>query len=333
MAWSWELLMQAFRGLGGTAVNFARKPGASGRGLVPIDPIKTVALHVPEKLIVPVHDLEFVSGRLKVKDAAAIGGAERSFLDNYLDGISWGGGGRTEALTFMQGLRELPEAVRDLLISDFGMEPLFEGGEEMAQQWYLENRRVRWRDKAVFAPLIELIDHDPAATPIADREGIALGGKFEGDVRIKRSDADPFLFFRRSSYASPEPVAFSQPLSMDVKGTTIEIAKIVNMSSKLNNVAVPDFVREDNTLKISCLLIGGPGFPRLPRGIFRTMTKDLALPSADQTFDVILHNNRMLFLKLLAALEPHEGPMISTLRKVARYQLEAMSWCIGAREL
>lgn len=332
MAWSWELLLQAFRGLGGTAVNFARKPG-SRRGLVPIDPSMNAVLHVPEKLIVAVQDLEFVNGRLKVTSSATIGNAERSFLDNYLDGISWGGGGRDEALAFMQSLRELPDDVRQLLITEFGIEPLLEGGEEIAQQWYLENRRVRWRDKAVFAPLVELIDHAASAMPFADREGIALGGKFEGEIRIRRSDADPFLFFRRNGYASPEPVAFSQPLSMDVRGSTIEIAKIVNLSSKLGSVAVPDYVREGNALNVSCLLIGGSGFPRLPRGVFKAMTKDMQLPSADQTFDVILHNNRILFLKLLAVLEPYEGTMITTLRKVARYQLEAMSWCIGTREL
>jgi hypothetical protein len=41
----------------------------------------------------------------------------------------------------------------------------------------------------------------------------------------------------------------------------------------------------------------------------------------------------MRFLRLLEALEPYEGGMIATLRKTARYQLEATSYHIGTGEL
>jgi hypothetical protein len=41
----------------------------------------------------------------------------------------------------------------------------------------------------------------------------------------------------------------------------------------------------------------------------------------------------LAFLKLLETLEDHEGTLISTLRKVVRFQLEGMSWCIGHRAL
>jgi len=40
-------------------------------------------------------------------------------------------------------------------------------------------------------------------------------------------------------------------------------------------------------------------------------------------------SNALAFINLLQALEPHEGEMISKLRTMARYQLEAMSYCIG----
>ena len=54
---------------------------------------------------------------------------------------------------------------------------------------------------------------------------------------------------------------------------------------------------------------------------------------ADEVFDRILHFNRMKFLKLLAALEEQEGDLVLMLRRMARFQLEAMSNCIGSREL
>ena len=53
----------------------------------------------------------------------------------------------------------------------------------------------------------------------------------------------------------------------------------------------------------------------------------------DDLFDRILSFNWQKFLNLLAVLEPHEGDMVSTLARTARYQLEAMSHCIGSREL
>jgi hypothetical protein len=43
--------------------------------------------------------------------------------------------------------------------------------------------------------------------------------------------------------------------------------------------------------------------------------------------------NARQFIKLLGALEAHDGEMVSLLRTMARYQLEAMNHCIGSREL
>ena len=84
---------------------------------------------------------------------------------------------------------------------------------------------------------------------------------------------------------------------------------------------------------LSYLMIGNPKFPRLSRGIFRTLMKQAGAPNLDEVFDFILHFNRTRFLGLLAALEPLGGEMAVTLRKMARLQLERMSHCIGTRDL
>jgi hypothetical protein len=54
---------------------------------------------------------------------------------------------------------------------------------------------------------------------------------------------------------------------------------------------------------------------------------------ADETFDRILHFNRIRFVRLLDSLAPLDGKLVVTLRKMARFQLETMSWCIGTREV
>ena len=56
------------------------------------------------------------------------------------------------------------------------------------------------------------------------------------------------------------------------------------------------------------------------------------MKDSDEVFDQILRSNALTFIKLLQALEPHEGEMISKLRTMARYQLEAMAHCVGSRE-
>jgi hypothetical protein len=61
--------------------------------------------------------------------------------------------------------------------------------------------------------------------------------------------------------------------------------------------------------------------------------RDAGQKDPERVFDRILLENRLKFLKLLEVLEEHDGGLIRVLRRVARYQLEAMSWCVGSREL
>jgi hypothetical protein len=39
----------------------------------------------------------------------------------------------------------------------------------------------------------------------------------------------------------------------------------------------------------------------------------------------------MHFLNLLAALEDVDGPIVKTLRRVVRFQLQALSYCYGGQ--
>jgi hypothetical protein len=88
-----------------------------------------------------------------------------------------------------------------------------------------------------------------------------------------------------------------------------------------------------DSLTLSYLTIGSSRNPRLSRGIFRTLMREAGIENPDEGFDEVLCYNRRGFLGLLAALEPHEAPMITNLRRMARYQLAAMTHCVGAREL
>ncbi|HEY5046558.1 MAG TPA: hypothetical protein VII49_00875 [Rhizomicrobium sp.] len=334
MAWSWDFMLQVFRSLGGKADNIARTNGPGGRGLVALDPGKSVLLHAPPNLIFPVGDVEFVQSHLRIRNGAKIGNAEKTFFENYYDAFSWGSGGRAESVAFINALAELPAEVRALLSADFGLAGLAEGGDARAEQWFLRSRRFRWRDVAVLVPVLELVDHGADANPYGEENGVTIATDPSEDILVLRSKVGPFGAFLRFGFASPERVAFSLPMTFGTEGgCEIVIGQNINTNSTMGSLPVPDYEVDGAAVRFSCLMIGNARLPRVSRGIFYRVMKEAGQPNPEQVFDVILHKNRLAFLGLLEAIEPYEGGLIPALRKAARHQLEAMSWCIGAREL
>jgi hypothetical protein len=334
MAWTWEFVLQVFRSLGGTAENVARKDGPRGRGLSAIDPEKPVRLLAPENLILPVSDVEIKDGRLKISDAASIGKTERTFLENYYEGFSWTDGERDEATAFLNGVDNLPAEVRDVLADEFGVSLAPDDTVDRAERWLLQKRLLGWRGQAVLAPFFDLVHHDPKAQPFAETDGMALAGKFPSEVRMLRRRLSPFAAFWKFGFASAERTAFSLPMTLQMEdGMSVTIAQNINANAILGDVPVPDFERDGDSVQFSCLMLGSSRNPKLSRGIFYRIMRDAGQTKPEQVFDNILHINRLSFLRLLEVLESREGGLIPELRKVVRLQLEAMSWCVGARDL
>jgi hypothetical protein len=55
------------------------------------------------------------------------------------------------------------------------------------------------------------------------------------------------------------------------------------------------------------------------------------IQGAAEAFDIVLLFNKRKFLHLLELLEPLQGDMITRLRQMALFQLEALVHCIGRR--
>ena len=81
------------------------------------------------------------------------------------------------------------------------------------------------------------------------------------------------------------------------------------------------------------LMIGNQHYPRLPKGIFYRLMREAGHAGFEESFDLIHHLNRLHFIDLLATLDGIELPMARTLRAMAQYQLRAMSFCWGVREI
>src|SRR5215472_2782485 len=99
--YSWDEMLGMFRLLGGTAENIVRRSGGSGRGLAVGDRERTVHVRVPPNLLFNVEGVEFADEQLRLKKSADAGDAERLFFDRYQSGLSWGAGGRWEAVAFV----------------------------------------------------------------------------------------------------------------------------------------------------------------------------------------------------------------------------------------
>jgi hypothetical protein len=81
------------------------------------------------------------------------------------------------------------------------------------------------------------------------------------------------------------------------------------------------------------MMIGNMEAPRLSKAIFVSIMKEAGTPNPEEQFDSVLHENRLKFLRLLGLVEPVQGELGRSLRTMIRYQLEAMSHCVGIREL
>ena len=361
MRLSWDETLDAFRQLGGIADNVVLGSGTRGRGLFPLDNTMPVRLHVPDNLLVPALDVEFVAGRLTVRDTSNVGRAERAFFEEYQNSFSWGGGGRADCAEFIRGYDALPPEITLMLFGDDKNHAPSENFDARVGQMFLQSRRIARdaitamadgtarmpviepanqsrtsqgakEDETVLMPVIDLANHSPTAQFFGGIDGISVEGTFSDEILVRYAREDALGMFRSYGFASPERAAFC--LASKYEGTNNLIVKR-DMSAKIKRGSfnIPQFSIEGGTLVLSRMMLGNIDFPRLPKGIFRSVAEEAGWTNVDEEFDRIAHRNRMRFLGVLEMLEPHQGGLIPTIRKMARYQLEAMSHCVGTRDL
>jgi len=94
---------------------------------------------------------------------------------------------------------------------------------------------------------------------------------------------------------------------------------------------IPKLAIADGNARLEFLMIGNKRHPRICKGIFYKLMRDAGFSNFEDAFETMQHANRMHFLKLIAVLEGAGGPMVDTLRRMTRFQLQAMSYCYGAR--
>jgi hypothetical protein len=334
--WAWAEMLNNFHALGGVAENVRPGTGPFGHGLFAIDRTQPILLRLPQSLVFAADDLEFLGNQIKIRDVADIGERERAFFEAYESAFSASGGRLTETEAFIAALDALPAEVRAKLVANFGMGDLLDGDHiERTRMRFLDSRKIRWGERDVVMPLIELARHAWDGLECAGEPGgrLELRGKVREEVLVRYSPHDAFGIFCRWGLVAPQPRAYSLPMKTKLGAKELRIEAKASLQSKRGGFPTPQMRQDGDTLVLSYLMIGSQKNPRLSRGIFQTLMREAGVQNPNDAFDFVLFFNRARFLDLLSTLEPHNGEMVTKLRLMARHQLEAMTHCIGTREL
>jgi hypothetical protein len=326
--WPWDAMIETFRMLGGVAENIA--PGE--HGLLAVDPSKPVLIRVPPDLLMRVQDISVVNGRVVLDASADVPVPARRFFDRYANALDLSAVRTAQIFSFVSALAALPANVREVLATDLGLGPLLRGDpDEGIRSHFLRARQVIWREDRAIAPVIELAGYDPSGLRPERGTNLQIQGYVRNEVFVRFASQDAYSAFRLFGRAVPEASAFSLATTVNFEQFQINIGRKLIQGAKRGKDRVPNISRDGQKVSLSYLLLGHRKAPAQPRSVFRALLSEAGIGNPDEAFDRIVRSNALRFIKLLRKLEPHEGELISTLRTMARYQLEALYHCVGTR--
>ncbi len=338
---SWREMLREFRVLGGTAENVRCGEGALGRGLFAEEASRPIKLHTPAQLLVPIEDVVFENGNLRVAASSKMGSAERLWFERYESEFSWGGGGRSDVVQYFEGISTLPQALREKLATVFSMSQFVEEPtEEAVQQRFLKSRVITINKHDFVMPIIELLNHGrgPAYDTTA---GVAVSGTFDGEIVVSYCELDALRLFQNWGFSSDQAIAYSLPLvarSQDDRTFgELRIARQTSDGAVFDvggpKFMIPKFTAREGGGELSFLMLGNKLFPRMPRAIFQKVFREAGRQIAEERFELIRRTNMVIFLALLGDLERLDGSMAISLRTMCRHQLESLASCFGTRAI
>lgn len=328
--WSWEAMIESFRALGGVVENIA--PGV--RGLFAIDPAEPVLVRVPPDLLIRTDQLALENEELVLDESAGLSDTARRFVETYANAAALHAGRTAEAASFIGALAALPDNVGEVLATEFGFAALLQRDAARAiRSCILASGQINWQGARTIAPIIELARYDSKGLRPERGASLQIQGYVKGEVLVRFGVQDTFSAFRLFGRALPEEAAFSLPATVTAGEFQFDIGRKLSEGLKLGEDRVPNVSVDGKMVTVSYLLLGQRKSPALPRSVFRTLLSDAGIDNPDEAFDRTVRFNAMKFIKLLQSLEPYEGEMITTLRKMARFQLQTMNHCFGSRRL
>lgn len=331
----WGEALEEFRALGGAADNLTPGYGPLGRGLFPIDRDRPSRIYLPENLLIDVESSEFKNGRFHIKSDSAASKRERAFFEFFENELSWGGGGKDECALYLDHLKALPSSIKDFLSSELGLDfpDAAKSSDETVEERFINSRTIVYEKRDKLMPILELANHAVSGCTYNFKNGISIEGRFKTEILVHYGLYDSYGVFENWGFPCAEPLAFSMPAIINTGGREIVISRQFSTKAKRGKFRVPVVEQDGDRLNISYLLLGHRRFPRLSKGIFYQLMKDIGEPNAEDLFDEIRRFNIQKFLNLLEALDEHQGPMITALRQMCRHQISAITHSIGTRNI
>jgi hypothetical protein len=181
-------------------------------------------------------------------------------------------------------------------------------------------------------PFVDLANHG-GAFAYDSEDGISISGRGDGEITVRYAETDTYGLFRAWGFAGEGAIAFSVELEGSIGGTRLYIERQIDAAKSGSKPYVPTLTRGDGAIKLNFLMLGSRRTPRLCRGIFRRVLREAGFDDVDEAFDKVRRANLQQFLGLLADLEDLDGPMVRSLRRMARLQLQTLTFCFGTHEI
>lgn len=330
----WHAFLDEFRTFGGKAENVMQRKGAFGLGLFPIDPSKPIELLVPENLLVPVDNVELRDNEVAIKDESSVPEGYANWFRRYQARYSWGAEGRENTQTFEEGLKNLPENVKVILRRNgvYNSENRFPGNDvdQEILQRFIQTRCINKKDKRVIMPMIELLNHAPAAKGYdMSGDGIAVSGMFDGEVLVKYSVSDPFRRLFGYGFNAQEPLAFSLSFRLQHNDQTV----VIQGGGGRQPLQPCKIEKKEDRVIIRQPLLGSSRSPKLPRTLFIQACRAVEdIKDANELFDQVHQRNTIVLINILRNLDQVEGDTAQQLRTGCLDQLMALSQHFGVRE-
>jgi hypothetical protein len=334
VTWTFDELLDAFRALGGVADNVTLRSGPHGRGLFPKRLTQPIKLYAPPNLLFREDDLEFVDGRLVLKPEAEVGAGERAFFDAYSESFGWGGGGRADCEGFLARLAAVPDTLRNAVNAQLMIEGFFDGDKDKpnrAESRFIGTRKIRRREHMVLMPVLELINHTSVGPLMDLKDGAKLEGVFPDEIKFRYAVTDALGVFTSWGFASDEVLAYSLPLTFRFRKRTVVVNRRVGKAVMGGQFQPPKVTVENDVTTLSHVLLGHRSYPKLAKTQFYGALREAGGVDAETIFDTIAHHNRLRYLKVLEVVEDRPGDLVNELRRMARFQLGALSYALGVR--
>jgi len=322
--WSWEAMIAAFVALGGVARNVRPGCGARGQGLFCIDPASPASVQVPPNLLVADDQLVLEDGIARLLPGAEVDDAERDFYERYYNAFSWRR--EEDGSAFFAALEALAPEIRDVITDDLHFGGLLARARTFpAFDEFKKSRSIRIAERKVMMPIVELVNHASHAPGFNTMQGVAVRGRFAGEVLVRYARTDAFGILASWGFASPEPRAYGLQMQFSWQGRAVAVHRAFRAASQGSRL--PTVTASDKTIAISYILLGNVEYPQMPRQLFVAAMAEAGQNDAGLLFDKIRQRNHAKLERLTAALQGRVGAGEALLSKTCAYQLQALAGC------